>query len=429
MKHYFKKKSNGSTTSKSAVVAWGFYDWASSAFPTLVTTFIFATYFTESVAKNQFVGTALWGYAIAIAGILIALLSPIFGAIADQQGRRKPWLFFFTMLMALSTAFLWFIKPAYSYVITMLILVVLGTIGLEIGAVFYNAMLQNLSPKNYIGRISGWAWGFGYAGGLACLILTLVLFIKPEISWFDFNTKTAEQIRICGPFISVWIILFAWPIFFFTPDIQPTKIRAHIAMSRAFKMLWKTLCQLPKHKTILLFLIAHMLYIDGLNTLFAFGGIYAAGTFGMQFYQVLEFGIAMNITAGIGAAAFAWVDDWIGAKKTILIALFCMIVTGVGILIIKSQLWFWILALTLGLFVGPVQAASRSLMVHLAPPHIVTEMFGLYALSGKATAFINPWLVGLLTVAFSSQRLGMSSIFIFLFIGALLLINVHEDKT
>lgn len=419
MKHY----------SKSAVVAWGFYDWASSAFPTLVTTFIFATYFTQSVAKNQFVGTALWGYAIAIAGILIALLSPIFGAIADHQGRQKFWLFFFTVMMILSAALMWFVKPYHSYVTMMLILVVLGTIGFEIGTVFYNAMLQHLSPKNYVGRISGWGWGFGYAGGLICLILALVLFVKPDVNWFHLNTKTTEHIRICGPFIAIWIAVFAWPIFLFTPDIQPTKIRTYVVISRAFKTLWETLRTLPKHKTILLFLIAHMLYIDGLNTLFTFGGIYAAGTFSMHLSQILEFGIGMNITAGIGAAIFAWVDDWIGAKKTILIALFCLILTGTGVLIVTSQLWFWILSLTLGFFVGPVQAASRSLMVRLAPPHIVTEMFGLFALSGKATAFISPWLVGLLTVTFHSQRIGMSSVFIFLFVGALLLIGVCENTS
>ncbi|EKD92015.1 MAG: hypothetical protein ACD_29C00247G0001 [uncultured bacterium] len=319
-------------------------------------------------------------------------------------------------------------QPNHRYVVLILSLMVVGTIAFEIATVFYNAMLQSIAPKNYIGRISGWAWGLGYAGGLSCLILSLILFIKPDVTWFSLNKQTAEPIRICGPFILVWITLFSWPLFFLTPDISSKKIRTIDAIRLAFRTLWKTLQGLPQQKSILLFLIAHMLYIDGLNTLFAFGGIYAAGTFGMHFSQVLEFGIAMNVTAGLGAAAFAWIDDYWGAKKTILISLSLLIIAGIGVILVRTQLLFWILSLVLGLFVGPIQAASRSFMVRIAPPAIVTELFGLFALSGKATAFINPWLVGLLTATFASQRIGMSSIFVFLTMGGFLLFFVTENK-
>ena len=413
-------------TSKPAIVAWCFYDWANSAFSTLVITFIFATYFTQAVAKTEIIGTAQWGNAIALAGIIVALLSPLLGAIADHQGCRKPWLACFTLLMIVSSALLWFIKPENQYTIGMLTLVVLGTIGFEIGVVFYNAMLRGLAPKNYIGRISGWAWGLGYAGGLVCLIIALIVFVNSDTAWFHLNPKTAAQIRICGPLVAIWIMIFSLPLFSLTPDAAATGIRTSVAINRGCKTLWHTLRTLPQHKSILLFLIARMLYIDGLNTLFAFGGIYAAGTFGLSFSQVLQFGIAMNITAGLGAAAFAWIDDYFGAKKTVLISLVAMIMTGSGILLVQSQLWFWILALILGLFVGPVQAASRSFMVRLAPPEIMTEMFGLYAFSGKATAFVNPWLVGMLTLAFNSQRIGMASVIGFLIVGALLLSRVKE---
>jgi len=419
---------NKSAIFNRSVIAWGLYDWANSAFPTLVTTFIFATYFTESVAKNHFIGTEQWGDAIALSGIIIAFLSPIFGAIADHQGRRKPWLFIFTLLTAICSGALWYVQPNHRYVVLILSLMVVGTIAFEIATVFYNAMLQSIAPKNYIGRISGWAWGLGYAGGLSCLILSLILFIKPDVTWFSLNKQTAEPIRICGPFILVWITLFSWPLFFLTPDISSKKIRTIDAIRLAFRTLWKTLQGLPQQKSILLFLIAHMLYIDGLNTLFAFGGIYAAGTFGMHFSQVLEFGIAMNVTAGLGAAAFAWIDDYWGAKKTILISLSLLIIAGIGVILVRTQLLFWILSLVLGLFVGPIQAASRSFMVRIAPPAIVTELFGLFALSGKATAFINPWLVGLLTATFASQRIGMSSIFVFLTMGGFLLFFVTENK-
>ena len=181
-----------------------------------------------------------------------------------------------------------------------------------------------------------------------------------------------------------------------------------------------------RHRNILLYLIAHMIYTDGLNTLFAFGGIYAAGTFGMSFAEVAMFGIGLNITAGAGAAAFAWVDDWIGSKRTIAIALIGLMVFGAAILLIEGKTEFWVLALFLGLFFGPAQAASRSLMARLAPPEIRAQMFGLYAMSGKATAFIGPFFLGMVTLAFDSQRAGMGTVLIFFAVGLALLWLVEE---
>jgi UMF1 family MFS transporter len=211
----------------------------------------------------------------------------------------------------------------------------------------------------------------------------------------------------------------------FTKDRPAVAISIPDSISRAGNTLLKTLRTLPSHRNIFIFLIARMLYTDGLNALFAFGGIYASGTFGLSFSQVMEFGIGMSVAAAIGASVFAWFDDRVGAKKVILISLFFLMTLGIGILIIHSTFWFWVLALTLGLFIGSVQSASRSFMARIAPKEIVTELFGLYALSGRATAFMNPWLIGMITVAFDSQRIGMSSIFIFLLAGGVLMMWVN----
>jgi UMF1 family MFS transporter len=409
---------------KKAAIAWAFYDWATGAFPTLVITFIFATYFTQAVTKNAVHGMAQWGDAIAIAGVMVALLSPISGAIADHQGRRKPWLLFCVIMLIISTGLLWFIKPAEPYATAMLAIVVLGTVSYEVGYVFYNAMLQDLASPQYLGRVSGWSWGFGYMGGLLCLVLALVLFVKPPTPVFHFNTAAAEQIRICGPYIALWILLFSWPIFVFTPDRPKVDISIPRSISLAFGTLYKTLRMIPTHRNIFMFLIARMIYTDGLNALFAFGGIYAAGTFGLSFSQVMEFGIGMSVMAAIGATTFAWFDDRVGAKKVILLSLFFLMTIGVCILVIHSTKWFVILAFTLGLFIGSVQSASRSFMARIAPKEMVTELFGLYALSGKATAFMNPWIIGTLTAAFNSQRIGMSTIFLFLFVGSVMMLWV-----
>lgn len=411
------------------VIAWAVYDWACSAFPTIITTFIFATYFSEKVALNKIVGMAGWADAVAISGLIIAILSPILGAIADYEGRRKPWLAVFTLMTIIASACLWYVKPDAQYVTFALTCVVFGTIGLEVSMVFYNAMLSDLAPPGYTGRISGWSWGFGYFGGLVSLVVALYGFIDGYFTWIPLNHGAAEHVRIAGPLVAVWFAVFAWPLFMFTPDQASTQLGIKKAIQHGLKSLLHTLISLRKYKNVLLFLVARMLYIDGLNTIFAFGGIYAAGTFGMDLPEVIKFGIAMNVAAGLGAAAFAWMDDYRGSKLTILTTIVIMVLCGIGMLVATSVTWFWILGMGLGLCVGPIQSSSRSLLIHLAPKELITEMFGLYAFSGKATAFIGPWILGIVTLATNSQRIGMTTVLVFMIAGALLLVSVSDvDK-
>lgn len=406
------------------IIAWCIYDWASSAYYAVIITFIFAAYFNQKIAINTIVGTHQWGNALGISGIIIAVFSPIFGAIADNGAYRKRWLFIFAYLGIISASLLWFAYPSHHYIIYTLSLIILCTTSLELSGVFYNALLPSVAPKRYLGRISGWAWGLGYAGGLTCLSIALFAFVYHPPSWLD--TTSYAQIRICGPLIGLWLLIFSIPLFLFVPDAPANKLPAREAIKAGFKQLANTLHHLPKQKNLVIFLIAQMIYIDGLNTLFSFGGIYAAGTFGMSLTEVLEFGIIINVMGGIGAGLLAWIDDWIGAKKTILISLIGLITFGIGILTIHSKQLFWVLAPFIGLFVGPVQASSRSLMARLAKPAQISEMFGLYSLSGKATSFIGPFLLGEVTLIFASQRAGMATIFIFFIIGGFLLLRVRE---
>jgi MFS transporter, UMF1 family len=414
-----------STPKLPAVLGWALYDWAISPFSVLITTFIFATYFTEKVAVNKIIGTTQWGEAQGLAGLFVAVLSPIFGAIADYEGRRKPWLLVLTPIIALAAAALWFVKPNSDYVTWALFWVVIGTIGVEVSTVFYNAMLNELAPRDWLGRLSGWGWGAGYAGGLIALTLSLNFFILNNGAWLGLDTTTAEHVRICGPIVAAWVILFAWPIFVLTPDRASTGVGIAQATRNGLASLKNTIQILHReYKNILIFLIARMFYIDGLITVFAFGGIYAAGVFGMDTAEVIKFGIAMNIVAGIGAAFMGWLDDARGPKLTILCALILMIVCGMGILIVHDKSWFWVLGMGLSLGVGPVQAASRSLLIRIAPPALITELFGLYNFSGKATSFMGPWVLAWMTTFFSSQRAGMSSVFLFMVIGGVLLLFV-----
>lgn len=407
-----------------AIAAWCLYDSAAAAFSIIVTTFIFATYFTTHIAENEIIGTYQWANATSLAGIIMALTSPLFGAIADHGGHHKRWLFFFTVLCIASSALLWFSYPDHHSVYFTLTCVVIGTIGFEIALVFYNAFLPSLAPKKYLGRVSGWGWGCGYLGGILALTIVLIVFVKAN--FFQLDTQTAEQIRITGPFVALWYALFALPLFFLTPDFSTVSRPLPQAIRLGWKELISTLKKLPHEKNILLYLFSHMIYTDGLNTLFAFGGIYAAGTYGLSFEEVLLFGITMNITAGLGAISLAWMDDYLGSKLTVIVSLVCMTVLGFPILFLHDKYLFWIMALLLCIFVGPVQSASRSLMVRLiADKETSTEMFGLYGLSGKITAFVGPWCLGVLTLIFDSQRVGMATVIVFFVVGALLLLPVR----
>ena len=409
-----------------ARIAWCLYDWANSGFATVILTFVFATYFAQAVAESPVLGQAQWGQALALSGLAVALASPLFGALADRTGPRKPWLAGLSAVCIVATALLWFARPDPAFVLWSLIFFAVANTAFEMAMVFYNAMLPDIAPRGGIGRLSGWAWGVGYLGGLVCLAAALLAFVQTDAPAFGLDKDSAEHVRATGPMVAIWFALFAAPLFLFVPDAPPTGVGRARAVREAAQTLLGTLRNIRRYANIGRFLLARLFYIDGLNTMFAFGGIYAAGTFGMSLAEIIQFGIALNVTAGLGAAAFAWVDDWIGAKRTILIALVGLIALGVPLLLAESKSMFWALALPLGLFMGPAQAASRSLMARLAPEDMRSEMFGLFALSGKITAFLGPAILAWVTLAYDSQRAGMATVIAFLLIGLALLLSVRE---
>jgi UMF1 family MFS transporter len=411
------------------VVAWCLFDWANSAFPTIVVTFVFANYFTRALASSSDQATAEWGSAISISGLVVAVLAPIFGAIADLGGRRKPWIFLFSLICIVVGLGLWTVEPHPSFALRALILVGIANAAYELGQVFYNAMLPDLAPRSRLGRVSGWAFATGYAGGLACLATTLVLLIWPADPLFGLlSASDAEPARASAILVSLWYLLFAIPMFLFTPDQPSSGLAMRQAVVRGLANLVATFRNLADHRNIARFLLARMIYTDGLNTLFIFGGIYAAARFGMDTEEVLVFAILLNVASGLGAAAFGWVDDAIGPKRTILIAVAWLFVSGMLILLVESKLWFYVLGCVIGVFVGPAQSAARSLMARLAPERMRTEMFGLYALSGKATAFMGPAAVTWVTLWTGSQRLGMATILVFFLVGFVLMLPVREES-
>jgi len=410
-----------------AIFAWCLYDWANSPYITLVITFVFATYFTQGVAPTPDKGAAWWGWTMGLSAVVIAILSPVLGAIADRGGRRKPWLVGLSLIIAGGSTALWWVTPGAAALA--LTCVAISIIAFEISMSFYNAMLPGLVKQSHVGRVSGWGWGLGYLGGLACLVLALVVFIQPETPPFGLDKKAAEHVRIVGPLVAVWLLLFSLPLFFVTPDIAAgEKLPPGRAIREGLKQLVQSAREVRQYKEIVRFLIARLLFMEGINTLFAFGAIFAGYAFGMKTDEVILFGILLNVTAAAGAFAFAWMDDIVGSKPTILLGVFAIAALGVPLLLITNKTWFWVLGGGIGLFFGPVQAAARSLMARMAPPDKETEMFGLLTLSGKAISFLGPITVATVIELTGDQRLGMATVLPYIVAGGLLMLTVKAPK-
>jgi len=416
---------------RKSIFSWCLYDWANTAFSTVIITFVFGVYFAREIVGDEVAGAAQWSFAIGISGFFIAVLAPLLGAVADHSGRRKNWIFWLSMLCIVPCALLWFATPEgnTSHIFMVLTLIVLANIGLELSQVFYNAMLPHIAGKNHIGRVSGWAWGLGYLGGLTALAVTLFGFIglgdmKPLLS---ISKDNFEHIRLTGPFIALWFFVFMMPLFLFTKDVEVTKLPALKALEKGLHQLAQSVRHIRQYKNLVTFLISSAIYRDGLVTLFAIGGVYAAGQFDMDFTEILIFAIGLNVTAGLGAFGFAFIDDFVGSKKTIIISLVGLIVLGGIIVLTKDKMMFLILSLGLGIFMGPVQAASRTMISKLSPPDMVTQTYGLYAFTGKSISFLGPMAFGAMTAMFGTQQAGMVSIIAFWILGLIILLKVKES--
>ncbi len=402
------------------------YDFANSSFANNVTTFIYAAFFTKVIAENEIIGTALWSRGVGIIMLVVALLSPPLGALSDQGGYRKRFLLFFTFLAVIFTALLYF--PQQGQAIYALSLYITACICFEMGIVFYNAFLPDIAPPERIGRISGQAWGVGYFGGLLSMAVLMVGFVSAETPWFGLTKETHEHIRATNIGVAIWFAIFSLPALFYLPAPPARQTNGKLSLAASYRRILQTFRELQRYREIFKLLLARLVYNDGLITVFAFGGIYAAGTFGFTFEEVLFFGIIVNIAAGTGAWCFGYLDDRLGGKLTIQITLVGFVIAAIIAVVPQEKIWFWIAGILVGLFAGPNQSASRSLMGRFVPQNKETEFYGFYAFSGKATAFLGPLLMGVITQAFGSQRAGMATVGLFFIIGGLLLRTVDEQK-
>jgi UMF1 family MFS transporter len=413
-------------TDRRAIWSWALYDFANSPFTTLVVTFIYPVFFAQAIVGDEILGTTLWSRAVTITALVVAALSPILGAFADRGGYRKEFLFLTTTGCVVCTTALYFVHPGS--VTTALIWFVFANIAFEMGMVFYNAFLPDIAPPQRIGRISGHGWALGYAGGLLALVLALVALVQPEVPWFGLSTELGQNIRATNLLVAAWFVVFSIPIFLFVKEDESQASGKGKIVRDTLTQLKRTFHEISRYRQIIRFLVARLIYNDGLVTIFAFGGIYAAGTFGFEMRDILIFGIVLNVTSGIGAFALGFLDDWLGGKRTIQITLVGLIVASLLAVLAPNRFWFWVSGILIGIFVGPNQAASRSLMGRFVPPDKENEFFGFFAFSGKLTAFLGPLLLGILTAAFDTQRAGVAIVIVLFAIGLGLLSFVDEKE-
>lgn len=444
-----------------ALVGWVLFDWAAQPFYTLILTFLFAPYFATVVVGDAMRGQAIWGYAAAVSGVLVGIGSPFLGAVADGGGRRKPWIALFAVVLIAAMCGLWLAKLGTTGAMLWLVVLcfVVATIAAEFASVFMNAIMPTLVPAERIGRLSGIGWGVGYAGGLVALLIMAgfitadpnsgktLLGLEPVLK-LDVASRQGD--RLIGPFSAAWFALFVLPFFFFVPDRRLPKPEGAVKASPA-RALAATIKDLPSHPDMLKFLIARAIYVDGLTAIFTFGGVYGAKVFGWQAFELGLFGIILTLTGAIGAVIGGFLDDRLGSRNLILGALVLLLLGALGILSVTgthilygvevaqktpgSRIFsstgeqvFLAFAMLVGVVAAPVQAASRSLLAHLAPPEKMTQFFGLFAFSGKVTAFMAPLLIALVTDIFSSQRAGMSVIAVFLVVGFLIMLGVRGRR-
>ncbi|MEN9620337.1 MAG: hypothetical protein RL499_530 [Actinomycetota bacterium] len=427
------------------VWSWAMWDWATQPFNTVILTFVFtALYLTsdsfidpEIVALGEDDPTfrqaldqlaAGIGFAGLIAGLLIALVAPVLGQRSDAAGNRKLWLGIGTGLLVLSTAGLYFVEAAPAWFWLGASLIAAGSVFSEIAGVNYNAMLNQVSTPKTVGRVSGLGWGFGYLGGIIAMVLVV---IADTFNFFGLPTDNGLPFRVIALGCAIWIVLFSIPIFLNVPEAPPAPGRERVNFFRSYVVLVKDIGRLFREsRQTFWFLLAAAVYRDGLAGVFAFGAILAAVAFGFSDQEVIIFGIAANLVAGVSTIAAGRLDDRFGARTVILAALGGLVVAGLLVFFLAplGTIVFWIFGLALTIFVGPVQAASRSLLARVTPPGREGEIFGLYATTGRAASFLSPALWAIFITAFGATIFGVLGIVVILAVGFVLMLFVKPGE-
>jgi len=447
--------------SRAALAGWVMFDWAAQPFFSLIQSFGYAPYVVRALVRDPVAGQAYWGYATAGAAVLIALLSPVIGAAVDRGGRHKRWILLAGAVYVPACALLWLAEPgARSAVPLALGLFCLAAVAIEIAGVVNNAMLPELVAPSHVGRLSGLGAASGNVGGVIAIMLALAFLLANPATGrtllgsgpiFGLDGSRQEGARLLGPFAALWFCVFILPLLLFTPDPKGSTGQAMAALPAALKTLRTTLRALPREPDLVRFLIANLIYTDGLVALFAMGGIFASGILGWSAVQIGLFGIMVTVVGIAGAFGGGVLSDRIGAKSVVMLALGLLVAALCGLLNLgPAHIGPWVveaphpnralfssaaeqayltIGALIGLSAGALLATTRLVLVALAPPERLAQLFGLFALSGRITAFLGPLCVALATQLLASQRAGIGVLLLFFLAGMAVLATVRTSRT
>ena len=447
----------------------GYFSWTSGQlgrdpYYILVVIYIFFPYFSTQVVGDPVYGQVLIGYLNAVSGALLALTIPFLGAIADKQGRRKPWIAGTVMFMSIGACMLWWVMPGAqgSDLYWTFLLLLLINLAFAYSEVFHNAMLPSITPANRAGLVSGLAFSLGNLGGVSLMVFVLFAFALPGVETWSFlpdqplwgiDQAAHEQDRIVGPISGLWMLVFTLPLLFFTPDTPSSGLTLVSAARSGLKDVFKTISQLKHYANIGRYLLARMLFNDGMVGVLIFGGVYAAGNFNWDTISLLIFGLCTSVSAMLGAYLGGRLDDRFGSLATlkisvlmtffILLALVSIETDRVAFFITvdvapvwsfpyfstQAEIIYFCVNQVFALFFVTALSASRTLMAKICPPEKAAQFFGLYGLSGSVTAFLAPLLVATTTQWFDSQRVGFGSLALLIVLGAGMLLWVSDERT
>ncbi len=428
---------------------WWWFDWASQPYNTLLITFIFAPYIKELIG-NGAQAQSVWGFGIGSAGLIIAILAPILGSMADISGNRLRWIWGFSAMYVVGAFGLWWAAPGDFNLIIILVFFAIGMIGMEFATIFTNSILPDLGTKEEIGPISGNGWAFGYLGGLIALVIMLTLFAESADTGktligldplFGLDPAQREGTRAVGPLTAIWYAVFMIPFFLWVRDPKPAA-PPRGALRKALADVGQTIRGLPRNRSLFAYLASSMFYRDGLNGMYVFGGIYAAGVLEWSVVDTGVFGIIAIIAGAIFAMLGGRADKRFGPKPVITVSITVLTLVAISIVFISRDsvfgvamaegsklpdILFYLVGATIGAAGGTIQAASRTMMVRQANPGHMAQAFGLYALAGKATSFIAPLSIGVVTAMSGSQQIGVTPLVALFLLGLVLLVWVKPD--
>ncbi len=424
-------------SSRKRVLTWALWDWGTQPFATVITTFVFAVYITSPAFGDTNTTSVALSTSTLIGGVVVALLAPVLGQHADRSGSSVTSLRVLTWALTIISAALFWVRPQPQYVWLGLALLAVGSIVRDIADVNYNSTIDQVASARNVGWVSGLGWGLGYLGGIFALLLVYFAFIQPEVGLFGVSSTNALDIRVSMLVCAAWILLFTIPPLVMLRNTPP-RGKGRLGLLGSYRALFVTIRHLwVSDRPLAYFLLASALFRDGLNAVFTFGAVIAAGTFGFSPSEVIIFGAVASVVAGLATIVCGALDDRLGPRRVIVFSLAALVVLATGIFWLHSQgrIVFWVLGLAMTAFVGPAQSAARSYLARLIPDGRNAELFGLYATAGRVVSFLAPAAFGggillgaALTGQVNSQYWGILGIALVLAAGLAVMLLVIRGR-